>query len=376
MWPGQQPPGGEQDPQDPRAQGNQQQHQNPYRQPGYQQPNPYQQPGPPQPPTQPGHLPPGPPPAGHGAPNPYQQPTVGAYAVPGQQPGAPVPPDGGNRKKTTVTAIVAALAVLAAAGVTGFLVLGNKDDTGDKDPSQVTAGRSAGSSAAAPGPAGSAPAADTASSPPAANPRSGAGAAKPTVPGWKVVFNPKYGTLFDVPPTWEVRSPGSYIGFDDLKAGDGRPVVTMSSPAEYKSAWCSEDADHDGSQEKTGLATAGSKGAQGARNTAEVATVAAANWVWAAYAQQEPKGVVKVSKAQPFTARSGLTGHVATATAVGTKKSGRCDSDGKSIAFGFKNSAGDFVSWILYGAKGVPDELPEATVQQILGTVRLAPAGS
>lgn len=35
MWPGQQPPGGEQNPQD----------QNPYQQPGYQQPNPYQQPG-------------------------------------------------------------------------------------------------------------------------------------------------------------------------------------------------------------------------------------------------------------------------------------------------------------------------------------------
>ncbi len=102
MWPGQQPPGGEQNPQA----------NNPYQQPGYQQPNPYQQPG-------------------------YQQP--GAY---GQQPpqwgtpapaGAPQPPQGGGGgNRTKLVAIIAATAVVVAAGVTGFLVLGgDKDDTAD-----------------------------------------------------------------------------------------------------------------------------------------------------------------------------------------------------------------------------------------------------
>lgn len=92
MWPGQQPPGGEQNPQD----------QNPYQQPGYQQqPNPYQQPGYQQ------------------QPNPYQQ-------QPGQQPpgqwgaptvplGAPQPPSGnGGGNKTKITAIVATAAVVVA----------------------------------------------------------------------------------------------------------------------------------------------------------------------------------------------------------------------------------------------------------------------
>ena len=46
-------------------------------------------------------------------------------------------------------------------------------------------------------------------------------------------------------------------------------------------------------------------------------------------------------------------------------------TDGKAITFGFKNSAGDYVSWILYGAKGVADEVPDATMQKILSTVRL-----
>src|SRR5690242_1056872 len=110
MWPGQQPPGGEQNPQD--------QNQNPYQQPGYQQPNPYQQPGYQQQGQQPNQQP-GQQPGygypqqggqgGYGQPNPYQQPTVPQYAVPGP-PGDPQP--GNDKKKTTVIAIVAATAVV------------------------------------------------------------------------------------------------------------------------------------------------------------------------------------------------------------------------------------------------------------------------
>ncbi|NED69921.1 hypothetical protein G3I15_54285, partial [Streptomyces sp. SID10244] len=92
MWPGQQPPGGEQNPQD----------NNPYQQPGYQQPNPYQQPG-------------------YQQPNPYaqQQPQWNAPTVPG----GPNAPKGGDGNRTKLVAIVAATAVVIAAGVTGFLVL-------------------------------------------------------------------------------------------------------------------------------------------------------------------------------------------------------------------------------------------------------------
>ncbi|MFD3997721.1 hypothetical protein [Streptomyces sp. NPDC058548] len=389
MWPGQQPPGGEQNPQD--------QNQNPYQQSGYQQPNPYQQPpaqpGYPQPPTQPGHpqqqpptqpgypqQPPAPPgypqqgygqQPGHGQPNPYQQPTVPQqYAVPGPvQPGGP---DGG-KKKTTLVAIVAATAVVVAAGVTGFLVL-DKDDAkqplADDQKPTPTASAPVDPSADP----STVPSTDPSDSPSGiANPRDGA-AQQPTIPGWKVVYNPKYGTLFDVPPEWEVLKVGMITYFDDEKKNDGTPLVTMSSPSRFKSEWCTYDTDKNGTMETWGLSTAGTKGGQGAKNTAEAARSEAGTWVWGGYAQHMPQSTIKISKPVPYKTKSGLTGHMATATAPGVKKRNKCETDGKSIAFTFKNAKGDFSTWVLYGADGVKDELPDATIQQILSTVRLAPA--
>ncbi|MFF0474607.1 hypothetical protein [Streptomyces sp. NPDC004284] len=375
MWPGQQPPGGEQNPQD--------QSQNPYQQSGYQQPNPYQQPptqpGYPQPPTQPGYPQQQPAQPGYpqqqgypqqgyaqqpGYPNPYQQPTVPQqYAVPGGpgQPGG----SGGGKKRTTVVAIVAAAAVVVAAGVTAFLVLGKDDDkknVADDKPSTTATASANPSSAPAPDPSQS-----------IANPRDGA-AQQPTIPGWKVVYNPKYGTLFDVPPEWDVLKPGSIYFFEDEKKHDGTPLVTMSGPTRYKSNWCSYDTDKNGTPETWDLAAAGTKGGQGAKDTASAARGEAGTWVWGGYAQHMPQSTIKITKPVPYTTKSGLTGSLATATAPGVKKRNKCESDGKSYAFTFKNAAGDFSTWVLYGADGVKDELPDATIRQILSTVRLAPS--
>ncbi|MFI8965920.1 hypothetical protein ACIGO8_27855 [Streptomyces sp. NPDC053493] len=353
MWPGQQPPGGEQNPQD--------QSQNPYAQPGpppgYGQPNPYQQqpgygqPGQPGQPGMPGQ------PNPYATPNPYQQPTVPQpqYVMPG--PAQPGGGDGGKKKQTTLVAIVAAVAVLAAAGVAGYLVLGKNDDKNDQ--------------ADDPKPASSAPSSPaTSSAPPLDNPRDDT-AHQPTIPGWKVVYNPKYGTLFDVPPEWEVSKPGYITYFDDEKKGG--PVVTMSSPAHLKANWCALDTDKNGTAETWGLSTAGTKGGQGAKDTAEAAFNEAGNWVWAGYAQHMPKGTIKITKAVPYTTKAGLQGSMATAVAPGIKKRNKCESDGKSVAFSFKNSKGDFSSFVLYAAKGVKDELPDDTIKQIVSTVRLAP---
>lgn len=372
MWPGQQPPGGEQNPQD--------QNQNPYQQPGYQQPNPYQQPGypsqgqPGQPaepgygypqsrpgqPTEPGYgYPQGPPGGqpGYPQPNPYQQPTAPQYAVPGP-PGGPKPDD---KKKTTIVAIVAATAVVVAATVTGIVVLG-KDDEGGKTVADDK--KSASPSAK--------PSESATGSAPAENPRGTDGDPKPVVPGWKVVTNPKWGTQFDVPGDWEVAGTGVFSGFEDAKNPTGPPAVGFSSPAHYKSKWCVDDSDKDGTEEDTGLAGVGTKGAQGAKNTEEAARNEAANWVWAAYAQTDPKSKVKIGKPKAYTTKSGLSGTVVEATALELSKKEKCDTDGKSIAFSFKNSKNEYSTWILYANAGVKDELPDTTVQQILSTVRLA----
>ncbi|MEV5439806.1 hypothetical protein AB0K80_27940 [Streptomyces sp. NPDC052682] len=329
MWPGQQPPGGEQNPQN-----------NPYQQPGYQQPNPYQQPG-------------------YQQPNPYaQQPQWGTPAPVG----APQPPHGGGGgNRTKLVAIVAAAAVVVAAGVTGFLVLGgDKDDTAD-------GGKGGKPSASAS--TGASTSADPDSSGSGDNPRAG-GELKATVPGWKVVVNPRFGTMFDVPADWEIESTGTSVGFE-WEDKDGKTDRTsVTAPAYFKSKWCTSDDDKDGREEDTALATAGTRGENGAKNTDEAAETRVPWWIFGGYTQPDKKSV-KFTKPKPYTTASGIKGSVATAYSENTPQKGKCASDGKAITFAFKNGAGDFVTWNLYGAKGVKDELPEKTVQKILSTVRL-----
>ncbi|MEU6519010.1 hypothetical protein [Streptomyces sp. NPDC046978] len=326
MWPGQQPPGGEQNPQN----------QNPYQQPGYQQPNPYQQPG-------------------YQQPNPYQQPGGPQWGPPTPV-GAPQPPGGGGNR-TKVVAIVAAAAVVVTAGVTAFLVLGgDKDDKagGDDTKPSTSASQSA-----------------TPSTSTSDNPRGGE-SEKPTVPGWKVVVNPKWGTAFDVPPEWDVKSPGLLIGFeDDNPKAEGKPLITMSAPAFLKEKWCTSDDNKDGQTDDKALAGTGTKGASGAKSTDEVAVNQVAWWVYGGYTQPDKKSITFDKEAKPYTTAAGIQGSIAWARSKNTPQKGTCASDGKAVTFGFKNSAGDFVAWSLYGATGVKDEVPDATILKILSTVRL-----
>lgn len=344
MWPGQQqPPGGEQNPQDA--------HQNPYQQqPG--QPNPYQQQ--PQPgfgEQQPGY---GYPQAGYQTPPPVQ-PWGNATQ---QQPQAR--PSGGSPFSTRTVAIVAASAVVVTAAATAAFVL-TRDDEGSNQADDKPAASS------------SAPVAPVAppAPPSGGNPRAG-GDAKPVIPGWKVVINPKHGTAFDVPPEWNVLGSGVIAGFEDEEKKDGSPLVTFSAPAYFKEDWCKVDSNKDGREETTSLAGTGTKGGQGAKDTAQAAHSEAGTWVFAGYSQKLPKEMVKFTETKEYTTLSGLKGHVATATVTGVPKENKCSSDGKSIAFSFKNAKGDFASWVLYGAAGVPGEVDQATYEKILSSVRLS----
>ncbi|MFJ4777512.1 hypothetical protein [Streptomyces sp. NPDC088762] len=333
MWPGQQqPPGGEQHPQDAQ--------QNPYQQqPG--QPNPYQQ--------QPGY---GYPQQGYQTPPPVQP-----WGQPQQAP-APAPQGGGSPYSTKTVAIVAASAVVVAAAATGAFVL-TRDDKNTQANDKPPATSSSAPVSSEPAPAGSSP-----------NPRAG-GDVKPVIPGWKVVVNPKYDTAFDVPPEWNVLGATMAIGFEDEVKNDGSAVTMMSGPAYLKEDWCKVDSDKDGREETTSLAGTGTKGGQGAKDTAEAVRNEAGNWAFAGYAQKAPKGTTKVSDPKEYTTSSGLKGHTATASVTGLPKENKCATDGQSIAFSFKNAKGDFVSWVLYGAAGVPDAVSKETQEKILSSVRL-----
>lgn len=56
----------------------------------------------------------------------------------------------------------------------------------------------------------------------------------------------------------------------------------------------------------------------------------------------------------------------------GVARTGRCRTDGKSTTFAFQNAEGDLVAWSFVGPTGVAEEVPDATVGKILGTVRLS----
>ncbi|WP_415949684.1 hypothetical protein [Streptomyces sp. KLOTTS4A1] len=359
MWPGQQPPGGEQNPQDSN--------QNPYQQPGYQQPNPYQQ-------------------QGYQQPNPYEQQggTPQAGAQPGyQQTGAEqwnapslagAPQGGGSGSgsggdnRTKLVAIIAASAVVVAAGVTGYLVLG-KDDKDAEANSAKGGGGGDKTATASQSPSGSASASPSEEE---ENPRGTGSAIDPVIPGWKVVVNPRHGTAFDVPPEWKVDSPGMMIGFEDEKSEDGKPLIIMSAPAYFKENWCESDEDKDGDSESTALATAGTKGANGAKNFDDIILSDPPRWVYGGYTQPDKKSMTWDKKATPYTTKAGIEGAYGWARSKDTPEKGKCATDGKAITFGFKNSAGDFVSWTLHGPTGVDDELPDKTIMKIMSTVRLA----
>lgn len=368
MWPGQQQPGGEQNPQQP----------NPYQQPGYQQPGP-----PPPPYQQPGHQQQGYPQQGQQPgqqPNPYQQPGYGSeqgyggqpgtgqnpYAQPGgpgqsgqwgpaSMPGGPQAPmdpkqgPGGNKKRNIIVASVAAVAVAAAAVAGVFVFTGDdkKDDEADDKPSASASEGSGGESS---------PAQET-------DPGGGGGDSadpgKPVVPGWQTVINPKWYSAFDVPKTkdWEVQRDSVITGFEDDK---GKVLVAMSAPAYYKKDWC----------KSSSRAAVGTKGAKGSKDTKEAAKLAAANFALAGYDQKQ-KGTLKETPPKPFHNDHGIKGHTAAATITGAPKDDKCSPGaGKVVTASWINSNGDLAIWVFYTDAGVKDEVPDATIKKMLGSLR------
>ncbi|MET7324181.1 hypothetical protein [Streptomyces sp. NPDC005549] len=308
MWPGEQSSAGGPDPRQP----------NPYRQPGYQQqPPPY---------------------AGQQQPGPWNAPTVTSGGPAGRGPG---------NGRTKVVAVVAAAVVVVAAAVTGAVLLGGGGDD-----------------EARPGPASSSPAASAAD-----GPRGGDGSPKPTVEGWTVVANPDRGIAFDVPASWVPQSRDwvTYVAEDDDP--DEKPLVAMKAPAVLKEKWCGSDDDRDGSVDHTPLASAGTRGNNGARSTEEIARTDSATWVYGAFTQPD-RDKVATGPVTSFTTASGIKGSVATSRSSGVAKKDKCDVNGKATTFAFKSADGDFVSWSFFGAADVAEEVPDATVREILATVR------
>ncbi|MFE9779129.1 hypothetical protein ACFYPA_13315 [Streptomyces sp. NPDC005775] len=269
---------------------------------------------------------------------------------------APEPPRS-RWSRTAITAVAASAAVVVACGVTGFLVL--RDDGGKGDGRDRADATSSASAPASPG--GTA--------------RSAAdGSSGPLVPGWNTVVNAKRGITFDVPASWERQSADwvSYVAEDDDP--EEKPLVAMMAPAVLKEKWCTSDDDKDGNEEDTPLASTGTTGEKGSKSAAEAAEDTAKNWVYGGYTQPDSSRLT-IGEPESYRTKSGIEGSLVTVTSSGTPKKGKCDSAGKAVTFAFKNAEGDFVSWTYVGAHGVPDEVSDTMIRQILGTVRLFDEG-
>lgn len=259
-----------------------------------------------------------------------------------------------SRNRTTVAIVTASAVVVAACAVTGFLVL--RDDGGD------------GSDKADPKPAASA------SASPGSTDRTATGGNGPLVPGWNTVVNAQRGITFDVPASWARKSASwvSYVAKDDDP--EEKPLVAMMGPAVLKEKWCTSDDDKSGTEEDTPLASTGTTGEKGSKNTAEAAKDTATNWVYGAYTQPD-RTRLTIGEPESYRTKTGVEGSLVTVTSSGTPAKGKCDGDGKAVTFAFKNAKGAFVSWTYVGAHGVPDEVPDTTIRKILSTVRLFKKG-
>lgn len=83
------------------------------------------------------------------------------------------------------------------------------------------------------------------------------------------------------------------------------------------------------------------------------------------------KGTLKVSEAKPFENKHGIKGHTSTATVSGVPTDDKCaPSAGKVVTASWINSNGDLAIWVLYTDAGVKDEVPDATIKKIMGSLR------
>lgn len=331
MRPGQPHPGGEQPPP----------WQNPYQQPGYQQPNPYQQP-------------------------------TGQWQQPEPVTGA-MPAGGGGKGKTAI-AIVTATAVLAAAVIIGIFVLG-----GDGDSDNVSRG---GDTA---GPARTPPEEDT-DQDTGGSATGGAGGnpddprqgilQKPDpviAPDWQVQTIENRHNAFDVPPDdWTVSSESMFVGIEDTRKGatEGEPLVSMAGVSIYKKDYCPQ------SEGLSWRAVAGTKGAQGATSTKEAARNEAVNWALGSYDQRQ-RGNLEVSDPEPFESQYGISGHTVTARVTNAPKDPAepcTPTSGTAVTVSYLDLNNDMATWVLVADRGVADELPDETIEQIMSSLRPYPA--
>jgi hypothetical protein len=197
-------------------------------------------------------------------------------------------------------------------------------------------------------------------------PAAGAGAPlvlAPVVPGWNAVRSVRRAAAYDVPPTWNVRSESTVIGYRD-KAGN---MVVTSGAATFGDDACAEHSHlalaglrHD---EGTDLAVA-------ARYTAEL---------WAGAAYLDDAGTVPAlttSAPQTITTVTGQQAAVVEVTAALSTPLPVCGTTTGTVyavaAGGFTGELGPTVVLVVVADAGVPGAVAETDIRTMLASLRPA----
>ncbi len=381
MWPGEQQPGGQQNPQwnpqgppPPPPGGGQSDDRQPPGGPGFGPPPPAGQPpvGQPQPAQPQAAQPPAvqPPagqpgyPPGYGYPQQSQQPQPG-FGQPAQQwaaagsPAGPPKESWQDSRRTAVIAVAVAVVVIAA-GVTTVAAKSGGDKPVKAGP--VTSGSPSPSASAS---ASATPTTGGTSGPSSGDqgPRGGSNSVQPVVPGWQVVARGDRHVAFDVPPGWSVENPSEFIGFEDEK---GNPAVTVGGASQYKVGWCGAD---------SSLAATGSKGDKSAKSLQSSAENAAASVAYYGFndLKKKAKGKLTYTKAKPFSNAHGIKGYISTAHEAGVPKTGKCTTDGTAYVIDWQGTDNVLTQWVLWASTGVTGALPAKTIETIEQSIRQIP---
>jgi hypothetical protein len=185
----------------------------------------------------------------------------------------------------------------------------------------------------------------------------------PVVPGWNAVRSSRRAAAYDVPPTWNVKSEGTIIGYRD-KAGN---MVVTSGAATFGDDACGEHSHlalaglrHDESTDLPGAA----------RHTAEL-------WAGAAYLD-DAGGVPALTTSTPetITTSSGQQASVVKVTAALSTPVPVCGTTTGAVyavaAGGFTGELGPTVVLVVVADEGVPGAAPEADIRRMLATLRPA----
>jgi hypothetical protein len=266
---------------------------------------------------------------------------VGVHTLVERPPPAPVAARTDARSPRRWKLVLGVTAVVVLAGLGTVAAIFGWAST--PDPS---AAASTGLPASAPAP----------SAPPSPAPVQRVGFVPAVIPGWTAATSLSRDVAYDVPPSWEVRSPGEELFVD------GRTV--LKGTAWFKHGACPGD-------QYGERALAGVSGSS-TSNPADVAKEMARSWGRGVYSAVDGRDArVRTGPAVPITVQ-GVAGVHVTST-VDVPVDGPCDPPRAVIhTIGLPGTTGGVVVWVLVADQGVDDAVAEPEIQQIIGSIRRA----